>query len=504
MKKNQALKTIAKSAGIVFAGMIISKFLTYLYRMIIARYLGAESYGVLSLGFAILGIVTSLSSLGLASGVTRYVSYYIGKEDPSKIKGTITSTLKMIVPTTVIFGILLFIFSEILSIKLFNNPQLTPILKIFSFLVPVVVIGFVFEKVIDAFKRINYRVYIRNIWESALQVSLTLIILLLGFKINAVAVAYLITIIISAILLGIIVEIKIFPLFRSNIISTKLYKELLSYSWPLIFVSFFQSVTNYVDSLFIGAFISAYFVGLYNVALPTAMLILIMPTALTSLFVPVTAEMYARNNKNLIHMAYKNICRWTVMSNLPICLLLIFFSSTILRMLFGNEYMAAGTAMIILAIGYFIYSLFFSSVYLIQAFKRTKLIFANTVIALIINIILNITLIPAYGINGAAAATAVSFSILGILAAIQVYLNHNMQPLSIEILKLFFAGATAILSLKLLSRYILTGDIILNLSIKLCIFIGIYVLMLFLLRCFQKEDKVIFQAFLKKIGLRWR
>ena len=83
-KIESSLETIAKGAGIVFIGAVITKLLGFFYRIIIAR-IGVEQYGLFSLGLAIYGIIAAISSLGLYLGVLRYVSYYKGKDDEAKV-----------------------------------------------------------------------------------------------------------------------------------------------------------------------------------------------------------------------------------------------------------------------------------------------------------------------------------------------------------------------------------------------------------------------------------
>ena len=53
-------------------------------------------------------IATTLSLMGLNSGVQRYVAYYRGKGDEGRIKGTIMSALKITVPMSSIFTIIVF------------------------------------------------------------------------------------------------------------------------------------------------------------------------------------------------------------------------------------------------------------------------------------------------------------------------------------------------------------------------------------------------------------
>jgi len=91
----ESLRKIAKGAGIGFTGTFIGMALGYLSRMVIARFLGASDYGLVCLAFAGVSIAVSLSLVGLPAGVTRYVSFYKGKGDKGRIKGTIISALKI-------------------------------------------------------------------------------------------------------------------------------------------------------------------------------------------------------------------------------------------------------------------------------------------------------------------------------------------------------------------------------------------------------------------------
>ena len=90
---NESLRKIAKGAGIVFIGALIGRAFGYGSRIIIARFLGASDYGLISLGFAALTMAAALAAIGLPAGITRYVSFYKGKEDEGRIKGTIISAI---------------------------------------------------------------------------------------------------------------------------------------------------------------------------------------------------------------------------------------------------------------------------------------------------------------------------------------------------------------------------------------------------------------------------
>ena len=110
-----ALNTVAKGAGIVFTGVIASKVLSYLYRIFIARYFGPNDYGLLNLGLAIIGFLTIISLLGLPSGVTRYIAYYRTKRNESKIRGVVTTSVKLILPFSIALSVLLMASSSFLA-----------------------------------------------------------------------------------------------------------------------------------------------------------------------------------------------------------------------------------------------------------------------------------------------------------------------------------------------------------------------------------------------------
>ncbi|HFE63623.1 MAG TPA: hypothetical protein ENK14_04305, partial [Caldithrix sp.] len=74
--KDQALKSVARGAGIFFIGIMLGRFLGYLIRMVIARLLGPEQYGLISLGISVVEISATLALFGLPTAINRYVPFY--------------------------------------------------------------------------------------------------------------------------------------------------------------------------------------------------------------------------------------------------------------------------------------------------------------------------------------------------------------------------------------------------------------------------------------------
>ena len=187
---NESLRTIAKGSGIGFIGAIFGSLASYLSIMVIARFLGPDDYGLISLGFAGMMIVTIFSLMGLNSGVLRYVAYYRGKGDKNRIKGTILSALKVTIPVSLIFMSVVFLGADWISIHVFNESELTPVLMIFAIGIPFWTLTTIFVCVAIAFEQIQYQVYTMYIFKDVFKLISIVSLLLLGFGVIGAAVGW--------------------------------------------------------------------------------------------------------------------------------------------------------------------------------------------------------------------------------------------------------------------------------------------------------------------------
>ncbi|GAI12543.1 unnamed protein product, partial [marine sediment metagenome] len=214
---DDALKKVAKGAGIVFVGMAIGQAIAYFSRIFIARYLGPAPYGLISLALAGLGIGATLALLGLPTGIVRYVSFYKGRGDKRGIKGTLVSSFQIAFPLSLVFGALLFLSSNWLSINVFQEPQLAPLLRVFSLAVPFYVMMELFLAGIRGFQEMRYQVGCKNLIEPLCRISLVAALLFLGYGVLGAAAAYVSAIILASGFAFYFLERKIFPVIKTKI-----------------------------------------------------------------------------------------------------------------------------------------------------------------------------------------------------------------------------------------------------------------------------------------------
>jgi len=497
---DESLRKIAKGAGVSFIGAFIGMALGYLSRMIIARWLGASDYGLISLGYAALTIGATLSLVGLPAGIQRFVSFYKGKGDKGRIKGTILGALRISFPLSIIFAIFFFFYADWISIHVFHSHELIPVLRIFAIAIPFLVLA---DNIIHAtigFQDVKYRVYVTDLFQNIFKLVAIVALLALGFGVIGAAWGWALAIILTPFLAFYFLEKKVFPILNTKVKAISIDKELFSFSWPLIFTMVASMMMGWMDTLMLGYFLTASAVGIYNVALPTARLLTAAAKSIGALFIPVASELYARNREQELSGIYKVVTKWTLSLALPGFLLMALFSESIIRILFGAEYIGGATALSILAFAFFLASVLGPANYVLQTYGRTRIIMNGYFIGAGVNFILNLLLIPLYGINGAAIATGFSFSLVSVIYLVSVWQIGKIQPFRMNHLKPAFASIISVLVAYGLAECI--GPTLPVLIAMLFVFFVLYFFLLLIFKSFEEEDLMIMRAIDERLGTK--
>lgn len=490
---------IAKGAGTVFVGTGIGMFLSYLGVLLIARYLGPEGFGLISLAYTIITIASIIVLVGLADGVVRFVSYY--KEDEGRRKGIVLFALKIVLPLGILASFIIFVFAELISVKVFHDVSLIPILKVFSIGIPFYALLYIAKSALRGLLEIRLLVYIRDIIWNGSRLGLLVGVFVVGFGVVGATFAYVFAIIIVS-FIAFYYTNKKFCLF-SNPKPISVRKEIISFSLPLMFVGMIGLVTGWTDTIMLGYFLTTTDIGIYRIALSTAGILMIAPSAFGTIFYPVITEIYANKDFSELRSTNKTVTKWVFMIMLPMVLLMMLFSEQVLYILYGSPYVIGALSLCILAIGNLIISLFYLTNQLLPTTGRTKLVLLNMCIGAVFNVILNYSLIPIYGIKGAAFATTTSFLIVALCAFGEVYHLTKIQPFKASYAKIGFASLISLVVIYVITRFVFNNDIpVIVLVAMFVLYMVLYMGLLLVLRSFEEEDIIIMKAIEKKLGLK--
>ncbi|MCO6042260.1 flippase [Thermococcus alcaliphilus] len=482
---NQALQRIARGTGIVFAGTVISMFLGFLSRAIIARYFSTGEYGVFNLALTILSIALVVATLGFPNALPREVAFYKEKE-PSRLEKLIPTALIIVTLNSLAIMVLLILSSEFIA-QIFNEARLDYALEIVVISLPFSAVIGVIISITQGFGRVREKVYFQNVIYPTIWLVLVLFLYVFALSFSLLFFTYVLAQGVTCILLCLeVFRTRLFELRFS--FDLKLGKELIVFSIPLMLTGILWFFMGWADTLMLGYYKTSESVGLYNAATLLARFLPILLTSAEFVYIPIASSLYARNEIAMIRKTYSILTKWIFLLTLPLSSVIFLFPENVILYVFGSKYIKASSALQILSLGFMFHiSLGLNGGTLI-AIKKSNFLVMSNLISTVFNVMINAILIPIYGIEGAAVATVISYSIANLLNSFKLYKDTKIHPFNFGYIKCLVIYSLLLLGIRRSSLVNLVTSNILDMMLFLFIFLGAYLILVFFSRGISKED----------------
>jgi O-antigen/teichoic acid export membrane protein len=181
---------------------------------------------------------------------------------------------------------------------------------------------------------------------------------------------------------------------------------------PMMWMLGMNMLINYADTIMVGWLVDEAEAGRYRVASQVAMLVGFPTTAINLAVAPALARAYALGDLPALRLSAARAARWSLIAAVPIAFGLLVGGRWILE-LFGVGFAAAYQPLLILAAGYVINSFSGAAGYVLIMTRHERLAAGVFTGAAIVNLVTNYLLISRFGMLGAAIATAVGVSLVG-------------------------------------------------------------------------------------------
>jgi len=396
--KSETFKKYFKNTSWLFTEKILRILIAFIVTVLVVRYLGPEQFGLLSYAISFYGLFSAIAVLGLEGISIRELVKH--PESRDTILGSVFLLRLLGGLVTIIFiALILFISSERTDISiLILIISASAIFQSFS------VIDYYFRAEVKA----KYSVYV--MMASVLFTS-TLKILLIILEASLIYFAIVFSAEFFTAAAGFLLVYKYNKL---KIIKWKFRSEmamnLLKDSWPLILSGLVIAIYTKIDQVMIKNMLDSKELGYYAVAVRLSEAWYFIPVTLTNAIYPAIVNAKNVSNKFYFNRMQKlyDILAWMAIS---IAIPVSIFSKELITIIFGAEFQSAAPVLTIyIWAGVAVFLGVASSQYLITE-NFTRLSFFRTLMGMVFNIILNLVLIPKYGILGAAYATLISYSI---------------------------------------------------------------------------------------------
>ena len=358
----------------------------------VARYLGPERFGLLSYANSYVGIFTAIAILGLDGIVVRELVKSPDQRDT--LLGT--SFLLKVVGTLLMWVLIL------ATLFFSNNDPLT------SALIAIIAFGVLFQtfNVIDY----NFQAEVKSKYVVHSQIaqlivsSITKLVLILkGLPLVWFAAVFSLD--------AIILAVGLAYAYSRNSGSIKKWKwnakvalALLLDSWPLMFAYMSYLIYAKIDRIMIKEMLDEHNVGIYSAAYILYEAPLFISLMIAKSVYPILVQYY-QDNKNKFFQLYSTLSSYMTLLSYLIVLFIFIFHEILIQITFGESFEESSKILMLLSFGMIpIFNAFLRSSY-ITISGNQKIILYTTLFSAMLNIVLNLLLIKAYGVIGAVYAT---------------------------------------------------------------------------------------------------
>jgi O-antigen/teichoic acid export membrane protein len=429
-----SLRTLARGSVITLAGMISNGVLNIVLLLAVTRGLHALGAGLFFQIVALFTILTSIAEFGAAPGLVRTIARYRALGRPQDIRSVLAVALWPVVVVGAVLAAAVFALApQLADILGVSRAEGVRYLRMFAPFLPLAAASSVALSATRGFGTMVPYVAVENLGKPALRPVLVMLAIASGFGTLAVALAWAFPIALAfpVALLAVLVLLRRTEHEAVSLVRTTPIRDLASEFWrfaaPRGLASIFHIVITWLDVLLIGTLRSAAEAGIYAAVSRLVMFGVFAIEAVRLAIAPQISALLARHDRDAAQMVYRVGTWWLMALSWPLYLAMAVFAPLVLKM-FGPEFAAGETPLLILSLAMLIgIGTGNVTVVLLMAGKSVWNL-ANTIVALVVNVALNLILIPRFGMNGAAVAWAVSIIVGNLVPLAQVMRFLKLNP----------------------------------------------------------------------------
>jgi len=389
-------KQMLRAGGLTFAFRIGGLGLNFLITLVIIRLYGEAVFGSYSLVFTIAQASGLLFALGFPNALISFLGLKpIGHGYSQYL---LRKGLKILVPLTLIPFLLYYFGAGFIAIHIFNKPELYNYIVIAAFTVPAMILHeFLLYFFIATGNNIKFNIFMFGVPN--------VLLLAMLFFITNVPGHYSFLFYFLSVVVTLAIEFMVAIKQAGNHTEEKLSsRKMIQFASPMMFSGMMLYLLNWTDVFMLGSAVSEDELGHYNLAYKIASLSMLVIISMNVVLAPRVAALFKAGNLDEMHKTVRKTTHIIIALTTPAVLLIIVLSGYLLAF-FGDGFTGARQALIIISIG-FLLNAFAGNVDQILNMTGNQIILRNITIAgFVLNVLLNIVLIPRYGINGAATAS---------------------------------------------------------------------------------------------------
>lgn len=422
---NDLQKSMLHGTGEALALRVFGTGLGFGFNVFLARVLGAQGLGVYYLALSIITTATVIGRFGLDNFVVRITAASASQQDWDSLAGAYRKSMQIAITVSLAVTLAIWVSAPWLAYRIFGEESLTKPLQWLALGITPTSLLLLHGEMLRGLERIRAAVLLQ-----AVGVPLVNIPLFIFAGLSSGVLGLAITNVVSTILiliLGIFVWRQATPNVRGvkGHFSTRL---MVDSSLPLLWIAVMNMVISSADTVALGIWTGSSAVGIFGVVRRTSLITSFILVAVNTIAAPKFAALYAAGDHTTLGYTARSTTRLMTLFALPFLLIFIMFPELILG-IFGSTFATGGPSLRILAAGDFV-NVATGSVGLLLMMTGHEKPLRNIVFAsMLLDVALQVLLVPAYGLAGAAWASALTLAVQNIMVAALAYFKLSIVTL---------------------------------------------------------------------------
>lgn len=395
-----------RTALITFSIRALSALIAYFSQVLIARWIGSYEYGIFVWVWVLSILLGGLSSMGFPSAVTRFIPEYQVSNQTDGVRGVVFGSRVLSVAMAT------FIAATGITVAYLFEEWVTTVylmpLFVAAICLPMLALAEVQDGISRAFNWVLLSMMPTYILRPLAILLVMAVALALGFEASAM------TALISAIIATWSVSVFQLLCINSNMKKTvpegpktTSVRTWLAVSIPIFLVDGFFNLLTSVDILIAGAYLPPEQVAVYFAAVKTLAVVHFVYFAVKASSAHRFSRYYRSGEMDTFRAYAHDTVRWTFWPSVLVAIALLLVGELLLS-LFGEDFADGYPLLLILILGIIARASVGPTESLLNMVGEQKYCAVAYALALLVNIVLNVTMIPKFGLYGAAWATTIA------------------------------------------------------------------------------------------------
>ena len=482
-------KKLISNATYLFLNWFFINFFGLVYWLVAAKILVPGEYGIVSTAFGLASLLSGITSLGLNPALSKLIPEYLARNRKNQISQLIKNSLKVLFCANLLTVLFLVIIFPILITYL--KLSLEVILLSLTFLF-VLSFNSIFSAIVYGLQKMR-KFMLANFFGRLVKLIVAIPLIYLGFSYFGALLGILFGVLTTKIIFISTFLSSINLKLKAKINFRKIFKV---YALPAFIASLALTLFSNSQYILLTLIKNPEITGIFTLAMVLTSLISSFPRILSSALFPVISYLSAFKEKIKQAHLTNLVLRYSILSSLPFVFLFIIFSKQLVLIISTEKYLEATTLFPLLTFAALINgigNIFLSNLYAIGKTKINRNIVLLTSFSFLIFAIPLTFYFSAFGMS-----LAYLISTIFLLLPAYIYAKKFI-PIKIPFKSFVKCVISAVISFSLLffGVRIVTGIFDYLLGILACL---LYVIILFPLKFFIKEDVEILEVFASKIS----